>query len=390
MNNQPSPHGGMYVPETLIPALTSLEKDFRKAVADPKFIGEFRSMLKNFVGRETPLMEAKGLQKLIDGPRIFLKREDLNHTGSHKINNALGQCLLAKYQGKSRVIAETGAGQHGVATATACAYLNLPCEIYMGETDIQRQSINVKKMQLLGAKVIPVNAGEKTLKEAVNAALRDYAGSFEHTHYCLGSALGPAPYPEIVAYFQKVIGDEAHRQFNELCGRMPDAVIACIGGGSNAIGIFQGFIHDASVQLIGVEAGGTGAQLGKHAARLLSPKQGVLHGCHTYILQDDDGQIANTHSIAAGLDYPAIGPMHADLFDQGRATYTSVSDDEVRQAFSALAKTQGIIPALESAHAIAFIMNYHSDHFNKDDCVLINLSGRGDKDLLNEGVTPCP
>ena len=301
--------GGMYVPEVLIPAQTALSTAFHDAINDPSFVGAYQSLLRNYVGRQTPVTEATRLQEHLLGPRIFLKREDLNHTGSHKINNALGQCLLAKTMGKRKIIAETGAGQHGVATATACAHLGLACEVFMGHTDMDRQAINVQKMKLLGATVTPVHDGSATLKEAVNAALRAYAGRFEDTHYCLGSALGPEPYPEIVAYFQRVIGDEAQNQLEKDHGITPNAVIACVGGGSNAIGIFQGFVENQDVALIGVEAGGISNQLGEHASRLLDPRPGVLHGCYTYLLQDNNGQIADTKSIAAGLDYPAIGPQ---------------------------------------------------------------------------------
>lgn len=373
--------GGCYVSESLIAAMTALKEAFYREIASADFNTILDDILKNYAGRPTPVTEIKRFQKAINGPRIFLKREDLLHTGAHKLNNALGQCLLAKRMGKKRIIAETGAGQHGVATATACAYFGMTCDIYMGTTDIARQSPNVEKMKLLGARVIPVATGSCTLKDAVNDALRDYAEHFEDTHYCLGSALGPDPFPEIVAYFQTVIGKEAKASIKERVGRLPDAVVACVGGGSNAIGIFSAFIDDINVRLIGVEAGGRGEELGEHAARFKTKKKGVLHGSYTYVLQDDSGQIAGTHSVSAGLDYPAVGPAHAALFDSGRTTYTSVTDDEAIAAFQLLCQTEGIIPALESSHALAYLMTHGKREFKPDDVILINLSGRGDKDL---------
>lgn len=372
--------GGCFLPEGLIKPIKNLEKIFNETKQDKTFITKLNSLLKNYAGRPTPLTEVKQFSRALSGPRIFLKREDLLHTGAHKINNALGQCLLAKYMGKTRVIAETGAGQHGVATATACAYLNLPCEVYMGKIDIERQSLNLKRMQLLGAKVIPVNHGSKTLKDAVNEALRDWAENHENSYYCLGSALGPHPYPDMVAFFQSVIGNETKLTCLQEFNRLPNSVIACIGGGSNAIGIFQAFLNNETVKLIGVEAGGFGNQLGEHAARLKNPTPGVLHGCYSYMLQNDEGQVAETHSISAGLDYPMIGPQHAELFAINRASYVNVSDEEALSAFQLLSKTEGIIPALESSHALAYIIKTGKD-YQKNDIVIINLSGRGDKDL---------
>ena len=316
----------------------------------------------------------------MNGPRVFLKREDLLHTGAHKINNALGQCLLAKKMHKSRVIAETGAGQHGVATATACAHLGLECTIYMGAKDIERQKPNIEKMKLLGANVVPVNSGSKTLKDAVNRSLQDYATNFHNTHYCLGSALGPYPYPQMVEFFQSIIGKETKEQCKTILGKDPDMIIACIGGGSNAIGIFNPFIKNKNVKLIGIEAGGVGNDLGSHAARFLACKPGVLHGSYSYLLQDEHGQVATTHSISAGLDYPMIGPHHAFLHRSKRVTYSSITDKEALYAFKALSKTEGIIPALESAHALAYYIKV-SQTLDPNTTVVINLSGRGDKDL---------
>lgn len=373
-------YGGMFLPELMIAPLQELTCAFHKVRSNKQFNDNFKEILHNYAGRPTPLSEVKNFSQAIDGPRIFLKREDLVHTGAHKINNALGQCLLAKKMGKKRVVAETGAGQHGVATATACAYLGLDCIIYMGAVDMIRQAPNVMKMQLLGAKVVAVNNGSKTLKDAVNQALRDYAENYETSHYCLGSALGPSPYPEMVAFFQSVIGDEAKTQSQKLLGKNPDAIIACVGGGSNAIGIFSAFIEDSAVKLIGIEAGGRGDAPGEHAARFKSGRPGVLHGYYSYLLQDANGQVMPTHSISAGLNYPSVGPQHAFLFEQGRATYDSVTDTEALLAFKLLSKTEGIIPALESAHALGYLIKT-AKNFTKDDCVIVNLSGRGDKDL---------
>jgi len=393
--------GGIYMPELLMPAIHKLAETFEALKNDENFNTEFNGELSKYAGRPTPLTEVNRFRQAVNGPRLFLKREDLLHTGAHKINNALGQCLLAKltYEKadilansndsisanrlnncrKPRIIAETGAGQHGVATATACARFGLDCTIYMGANDIKRQAPNVEKMKLLGAKVIPVTTGTQTLKDAVNAALRDWAESFETTHYCLGSALGPYPYPQMVAYFQSIIGIECKDQCQEAFGATPNKIIACVGGGSNAIGIFSAFIND-DVGLIGVEAGGKSLKNNMHAARFYSGRKGVLHGCESYVLQDEHGQIAQTHSIAAGLDYPMVGPQHANLFESGRAQYSSSSDEEALSAFELLATNEGIIPALESSHALAYYIK-NAEKFDKDCVVVINLSGRGDKDL---------
>lgn len=372
--------GGCYVPEILSSAIADLQQAVRDIVPSDDFQNEFQHLLCDYVGRPTPLTEVTNFSNAINGPRIFLKREDLLHTGAHKINNALGQCLLAQRLGKTRIIAETGAGQHGLATATACAHLGLSCDIYMGSKDIDRQAPNVDKMQLLGAKVHAVGHGSQTLKDAVNEALRDWSASYADSHYCLGSALGPHPFPSLVAQFHRIIGEEARRQILEKTQQLPQSVIACVGGGSNAIGMFQDFLEDRTVQLIGVEAGGYGEQLGEHAARFSHQKPGVLHGCYTYVLQNDDGQIAQTASVSAGLDYPAVGPQHAYLHAIERARYVKVSDSQAIAAFKLLSQTEGIIPALESAHALAYIQQT-AHQYRQHDCVVINLSGRGDKDL---------
>jgi tryptophan synthase beta chain len=371
--------GGIYLPESLMTPMLMLAKCFDNEKENPAFQKQFQDLLKNYAGRETPLTEVSRFNKN-KNVRLFLKREDLLHTGAHKINNALGQCLLAKIMGKKRIIAETGAGQHGLATATACAYLNLDCVIYMGEKDITRQRPNVEKMKLLGATVTSVETGSKTLKDAVNAALRDYAHTFEHTHYCLGSALGPYPYPQMVAYFQSVIGREIMQQCQSRLGKNPDILIACVGGGSNAIGMFSPFIENPAIRLIGVEAGGENLSPGKHAARFTSGKPGVLHGCYSYLLQDSQGQVLPTDSISAGLDYPMVGPQHAALYESGRVHYEAVTDQEALSAFLSLSRTEGIIPALESSHALAYYER-KTFSFPKDSLVIINLSGRGDKDL---------
>lgn len=373
--------GGTYLPELLMAPLSELKLTWKSCKANRQFNQTFLNTLKQYAGRPTPLTAVYRFATAIDGPQVFLKREDLLHTGAHKLNNALGQCLLAKANGKQRVIAETGAGQHGVATAAACAYLGLNCVIYMGTTDMQRQAPNVARMQLMGAEIRPVNSGSATLKDAVNEALRDWSVSFAHTHYCLGSALGPHPYPEIVSHFQAVIGQETRKQCQQLLGRNPHMIIACVGGGSNAIGIFSTFLKDKTVTLHGVEAGGHGQALGQHAARFHTKTPGVLHGCYTYTLQDQTGQIAKTASISAGLDYPAVGPEHAYLFETERAYYTSVNDHEALQALHLLARTEGIICALESAHALAHLCNI-GPQLAKETIVIVNLSGRGDKDLL--------
>lgn len=375
--------GGQFVPETLIPALAELEQAFIQAKNDVAFIEEMDSLLKNYVGRPTPLTYAQRLSEKLGGAQIYLKREDLAHTGAHKINNALGQALLVRRMGKRRIVAETGAGQHGVATATVSALLGLECVVYMGAVDIARQEPNVFRMKLLGAEVRPVESGTKTLKDAINEAIRDWVTNVRDTHYLLGSALGPHPYPTIVKTFQSVIGREARNQIVAQTGGLPDTVIACVGGGSNAIGVFSGFLEDEKVELIGVEAGGSGIASGKHAARFADPSKarvGVIHGTRTYVLQNEDGQIAETHSISAGLDYAAVGPEHAMLRDSERAFYTSVTDKEALEGFSALCKAEGIIPALESSHAIAEAIK-RAPAMRKDQVILVNLSGRGDKDL---------
>ncbi|MEI6416152.1 MAG: tryptophan synthase subunit beta [Verrucomicrobiota bacterium] len=372
--------GGRFMPELLMAPINELEQAFQANKRDPSFQSAFTALLKNYAGRPTALTEVARFSEAIKGPRIFLKREDLLHTGAHKLNNALGQCLLAQRMGKTRIIAETGAGQHGVATAAACAHLGLPCVIYMGSVDMERQAPNVMRMRFMGAEVVPVNNGTATLKDAVNEALRDWAETFADSHYCLGSALGPHPYPEMVAAFQSVIGKESREQCVETFSKNPDLVIACVGGGSNAIGIFSAFLNDPNVRLIGVEAGGHGSQLGEHAALFQAGTRGVLHGCYTYVLQDQHGQIASTSSISAGLDYPAVGPQHAQLFEELRVEYVVASDDEAGAALKMLARTEGILPALESAHALAYLIKI-APSLPKEQYVLVNLSGQGDKDL---------
>jgi tryptophan synthase beta chain len=377
------PYGGQFVPETLMPALIELEQAFVDAQKDPAFRREFEGLLASFVGRPTPLTYAKRLSEQLGGAQIYLKREDLAHTGAHKINNALGQALLVKRMGKKRVVAETGAGQHGVASATAAALLGLECVVYMGSVDIARQEPNVFRMKLLGAEVRPVESGTKTLKDAINEAIRDWVTNVGDTHYLLGSALGPHPYPTIVREFQSVIGIEAREQMLRDVGRLPDMVIACVGGGSNAIGVFSGFVDDEHVELIGVEAGGAGIETGRHAARFgdaAGARVGVIHGTRTYVLQDEDGQIAETHSVSAGLDYAAVGPEHAMMRDNERAFYTFATDAEALSAFQTLCQTEGIIPALESSHAVAEVIK-RAPKMRKDQVILVNLSGRGDKDL---------
>ncbi|RLT46741.1 MAG: tryptophan synthase subunit beta [Chloroflexi bacterium] len=376
-------YGGRFVPETLIPALDELLAAYESARVDPAFQAQLANLQSTYVGRPTPLTHARRLSQQLGGAQIYLKREDLAHTGAHKINNAIGQALLAQRMGKHRIIAETGAGQHGVAAATAAALLGLECHVYMGTVDMARQQPNVYRMQLLGAEVLPVAAGSKTLKDAINAAIRDWVTNVQSTHYMLGSALGPHPYPRIVRDFQSIIGVEARRQILEAAGRLPDLCIACVGGGSNAIGLFHAFQEDAAVDLIGVEAGGSGIAGGVHAARFSDPelgRPGVLHGTRTFVMQDANGQIADTHSISAGLDYPAVGPEHAHLRDLERAHYTYASDSEALAAFHLLCKVQGIIPALESAHAIAEAVK-RAPSMPKTAVIIVNLSGRGDKDL---------
>jgi len=372
--------GGMFVPETLIPPLKELEKAYEKIKNDKEFRAELEYYLRNYAGRPTPLYYAKNLSEKLGGAKIYLKREDLLHSGAHKINNTIGQALLAKKMGKTRLIAETGAGQHGVATAIAGALMGLKVDVYMGAEDVERQKMNVFRMKLLGANVIPVESGSRTLKDAINEALRDWVATFEYTHYLIGSVVGPHPYPTIVRDFQSVIGKETKKQILEMEGVLPDAIVACVGGGSNAIGIFYEFINDKKVRLIGVEAGGKGIETGKHSASLCAGKKGVLHGMLSYFLQDEDGQIATTHSIAPGLDYPGVGPEHAWLKEIGRAEYVAVNDEQALKAFVELSKTEGILPALESAHALAYAMELAKE-MSKDEIIVVNLSGRGDKDL---------
>ena len=369
------PYGGRYVPETLVPALDQLEAEWLDARDDPAFTEELETLLRDYVGRPTPLYRARGLSRATGGD-VYLKREDLLHTGSHKINNALGQALLTKRMGKPRVIAETGAGQHGVASATACALLGLECVVYMGSEDIRRQHPNVQRMELLGATVVAVEAGARTLKEAVSAAIRDWVANVESTHYIIGSAVGPAPYPAMVRDLQRRIGDEARAQLLETAGRLPDRVIACVGGGSNAIGSFVPFAGDAAVELIGVEAAGEGLQTMRHSAPLTTGARGVLHGALSAVLQDEEGQILEAHSVSAGLDYPGVGPQHAHLRDTGRVRYVAVEDGEAVAAFRRTAELEGIVPALEPAHAIAWLLSNPIPGIS-----LVTLSGRGDKDL---------
>lgn len=373
-------YGGRFVPEALIGALDELEAAHNSAKEDPNFQAELDYLLKTYTGRPSPISEAKRFSEYAGGARIFLKREDLNHTGSHKINNVLGQALLTKRMGKRRIIAETGAGQHGVASATAAALLGLECVVYMGEEDTKRQALNVARMKLLGAEVIPVTQGSKTLKDAINEAMRDWVTNVETTHYLLGTVAGPHPFPTMVRDFHKIIGEESREQIFEIIGKLPDAVLACVGGGSNAIGIFHAFIPDKEVKLIGLEAGGSGIETGKHASSISGGSPGVLHGNRTYILQDEDGQTIESHSISAGLDYPGVGPEHAYLHDIGRAQYRSITDSEAMEAFSLLSKTEGILPAIETAHALAGAIKVGKE-MGSGANLLINLSGRGDKDV---------
>ena len=373
-------YGGSYVPETLVAPIEELVASYEEARKDPKFISQLQILLTEYVGRPTPLTEAKRLTGSVGGARIFLKREDLSHTGAHKINNALGQALLALRMRKGRVVAETGAGQHGVATATACALLGLRCDIYMGAEDMVRQALNVERMRLLGASVKRVDSGSRTLKDAINEAMRDWVSNVHDTYYLLGSVLGPHPYPLMVREFQSVIGQEARVQFKALTGRLPDTVVACVGGGSNALGIFDGFIKDSGVELVGVEAGGEGIAPGRHAARFAGGNAGVLQGTRSYVLQDCNGNIEATHSIAAGLDYAAVGPEHAWLRETGRAEYKWASDEAALTAFCTFSRLEGILPALESAHALAYAMEV-ARTWDADRMILVNLSGRGDKDV---------
>ena len=374
------PYGGQFVPETLMHPLEELTAAYEASRRDTQFIKELDDLLASYVGRPTPLMFAGRLTDHLGGARIYLKREDLCHTGAHKINNAIGQALLARRMGKSRIIAETGAGQHGVATATVCALMGLKCVVYMGTEDMRRQELNVFRMRLLGAEVVGVESGSRTLKDAINEALRDWVTNVADTHYLLGSVMGPHPYPAMVRDFQSIIGREAREQILNAEGKLPDCLIACVGGGSNSIGLFYEFIPDTAVRMIGVEAGGRGPQLGEHAARFDGGRPGVLQGTHSYILQDDNGQISTTHSISAGLDYSAVGPEHAYLHDQGRITYSSATDDEALAAFTLLSRLEGLIPALESSHAIAEVIKV-APRMNGDQIMIVNLSGRGDKDV---------
>ncbi|OFL64103.1 MULTISPECIES: tryptophan synthase subunit beta [unclassified Brevibacterium] len=372
--------GGRFFPEALVPALEQIEEAWRKAMVDPQFSEELTRLQLEYTGRPSLLTEAPRFGQHCGGARIFLKREDLNHTGSHKINNVLGQALLTARMGKTRVIAETGAGQHGVAAATAAALFGLECTVYMGEEDTQRQSLNVARMRLLGAEVVPVRTGTRTLKDAMNEAMRDWVANVETTHYMIGTVAGPHPFPAMVRSFQRVISDEAREQIQQQAGRLPDAVCACVGGGSNAMGIFAAFIRDENVRLYGFEAGGDGVDTGRHAARFSGGRPGVLHGSATYILQDEDGQTLPSHSVSAGLDYPSVGPEHSYLNDSGRAEYRPIVDDEAMEAFRLLARTEGIIPAIESSHALAGAMKIGRE-LGEDAVIVVSLSGRGDKDM---------
>ena len=374
------PYGGKFVPETLMRALTELEEEYRAARQDQSFLDDLRRLLERYAGRPTPLYHAKNLTNELGGAQIYLKREDLAHTGAHKINNALGQGLLTARMGKKRIIAETGAGQHGVATATVCAMFDQECIVYMGEEDIQRQSPNVFRMKLLGAEVRPVTSGSRTLKDAINECIRDWVTNVETTHYLIGSVVGPHPYPQMVRDFQSVIGREARRQIIDAAGKLPDYAVACVGGGSNAIGLFHDFVDDPSVQLVGVEAGGHGVDSGRHASTLVAGQVGVLHGSKSYLLQDEHGQVVETHSISAGLDYPGVGPEHSYLKDVERAQYVSVTDAEALEGFQLLCRTEGIIPALEPSHAIAHAAKV-APALPGDTVILVGLSGRGDKDI---------
>ncbi len=384
------PYGGRFVSETLIFALDELERSYRELKDKPSFIAELDRDLAHYVGRPSPLYYAQRWSERIGGARIYLKREDLNHTGAHKINNTVGQGLLAKYSGKRRVIAETGAGQHGVATATIAARLGMECQVYMGAEDVKRQSLNVYRMKLLGAEVVPVNSGSRTLKDALNEAMRDWVTNVDDTFYIIGTVAGPHPYPMLVRDFQAIIGREARQQCLEMTGRLPDALVACVGGGSNAIGLFYPFLDDASVGIYGVEAAGDGIETGRHAAPLSAGRPGVLHGNRTYLMEDADGQIIHTHSVSAGLDYPGVGPEHAWLKDAGRANYVSVTDAEALSAFRQLTREEGIMPALESSHAVAYAGKLAS-RMSPEQTIVVNLSGRGDKDILTvadiDGIT---
>ncbi len=384
------PYGGRFVSETLMPALDELETMYNDLKDDPSFQAEFDKDMAHYVGRPSPLYHAERWSRELGGAQIYLKREDLNHTGAHKVNNCIGQALLAKYSGKTRVIAETGAGQHGVATATVAARLGLECHVFMGAEDVQRQSLNVYRMKLLGANVIPVTSGSKTLKDAMNEAMRDWVTNVDNTFYIIGTVAGPHPYPQLVRDFQCIIGREARAQSLEMTGRLPDALVACVGGGSNAIGLFHPFLEDKDVAIYGVEAGGHGVETGQHAAPLNDGIPGILHGNRTYLMEDEDGQIIETHSVSAGLDYPGVGPEHSWLKDIGRAEYVAVNDDEAMDAFRALTRIEGIMPALESSHALAYAAKL-APTMDSDKIILVNLSGRGDKDILTvagiDGIT---
>jgi len=383
------PYGGIFVAETLMPAITELNEAYQRYMKDPEFIAELDADLQHYVGRPSPLYHAERWSRELGGAQIYLKREDLNHTGAHKVNNTIGQALLAKRMGKTRIIAETGAGQHGVATATVAARLGLECVVYMGAVDVERQKQNVYRMNLLGAKVVPVHSGSSTLKDALNEAMRDWVTNIDDTFYIIGTVAGPHPYPAMVRDFQTIIGREAKEQCKKQAGRLPDALVACVGGGSNAIGLFHPFIDDESVKIYGVEAAGEGVETGHHSAPLCAGRPGVLHGNRTYLMADDDGEIIETHSISAGLDYPGVGPEHAWLKDIGRVEYVNITDDEALGGFYALTKLEGIIPALESSHALAYAMKL-APTMAKDKIIIVNLSGRGDKDMhtirLKEGV----
>ena len=383
------PYGGIFVAETLMPAITELNEAYQRYMKDPDFIAELDADLQHYVGRPSPLYHAERWSRELGGAQIYLKREDLNHTGAHKVNNTIGQALLAKRMGKTRIIAETGAGQHGVATATVAARLGLECVVYMGAVDVERQKQNVYRMNLLGAKVVPVHSGSSTLKDALNEAMRDWVTNIDDTFYIIGTVAGPHPYPAMVRDFQTIIGREAKAQCQEQTGRLPDALVACVGGGSNAIGLFHPFIDDESVKIYGVEAAGDGIETGHHSAPLCAGRPGVLHGNRTYLMADDDGEIIETHSISAGLDYPGVGPEHAWLKDIGRVEYVNITDDEALGGFYALTKLEGIIPALESSHALAYAIKL-APTMAKDKIIIVNLSGRGDKDMhtirMKEGV----
>ncbi|HIF54156.1 MAG: tryptophan synthase subunit beta [Methylococcales bacterium] len=374
------PYGGIFVAETLMPAITELNVAYQRYMKDPEFLAELDEDLKHYVGRPSPLYHAERWSKELGGAQIYLKREDLNHTGAHKVNNTVGQALLAKRMGKTRIIAETGAGQHGVATATVAARLGLECVVYMGAVDVERQSLNVYRMKLLGATVIPVESGSRTLKDALNEAMRDWVTNIDDTFYIIGTVAGPHPYPAMVRDFQTIIGREAKQQCQEMTGRLPDALVACVGGGSNAIGLFHPFIDDSSVKIFGVEAAGDGIETGRHSAPLCAGRPGVLHGNRTYLMSDDDGEIIETHSISAGLDYPGVGPEHSWLKDIGRVDYVNITDNEALEGFHALTKLEGIIPALESSHAMAYVMKL-APTMNSSETIIVNLSGRGDKDM---------